>query len=92
MKKILDRLAELVNFEIRKKNETILSFSVKCEISYNEMRKICNRKAKDVKISTIHKICENSDITMVDIFVPNKDIDVVIRYKNDRFRVRIKKC
>ena len=85
-------MSELVNSEIDKRHETILSFSVKCEISYNEMRKICNGTINDIRISTIHKICENSDITMVDIFMPNRDIDIIVRYKDDKFRVKIKKC
>ena len=92
MKKILERLKELVNYEIESTNQTILSFSVRCEVSYNEMRKICNGRAKDIKLSTICKICNNSHIQIADIFIANKDVDVVIRYKNDRFRVRIKKC
>lgn len=92
MKKILERLKELVNYEIESTNQTILSFSVRCEVSYNEMRKICNGRAKDIKLSTICKICNNSHIQIADIFIVNKDIDVIVRYKDDRFRVRIKKC
>lgn len=88
-KEILERLADLVNYEIESTNQTILSFSVKCEISYNEMRKICNRKAKDIKLSTICRICENSSISLTDIFAKNRDIDIIFVHHDETFRFRL---
>lgn len=68
MKNYLEKLQTLVNREISDRGCTIKAFSVKCEVSYEEMRKICNGEINDIKASTVEKICDNSKFSINDIF------------------------
>lgn len=92
MKEILKRLQELVNYEINRTNDTIMSFSVKCEISYQEMRRIVNGTARDIKISTICKICSHTEIKMMDVILTREDLDIIVRYQNERYNVKVRRC
>lgn len=71
MEEYLKRLSDLILMEIGKKNQSCVCFAELCGISRNEMSAIINQKKKDLRLSTIFSICENSDIKMEDIFVKN---------------------
>lgn len=68
MEGILNRLADLVLAEMRKKKCSIRCFAELCGVRPEEMRLLVNREKKDVRISVICKICENSEIRFSDIF------------------------
>ena len=68
MNEIFDRLSFLIIKELEKRNMSCVIFAELCSISRNEMSHILNRKVKDIKLSTIYKICDNSCITIFDIF------------------------
>lgn len=68
MEGILNRLADLILAEINKKDCSITCFAELCGIPRNEMGLIVNRKKKDVRLSVIWNICENSEIRISDVF------------------------
>lgn len=84
MENYLNRLADLILEEIGKKGCSCVLFADLCGISRNEMSNIVNRKIKDIKLSTILKICENSDIKLKDIFGISdfklSDVEVVLKH------------
>ncbi|MCM1325253.1 MAG: helix-turn-helix transcriptional regulator [Bacteroidales bacterium] len=90
MEKYLNRLADLVLEEIGNRNCSCVCFADLCGISRNEMSNIVNRKKNDIKLSTILKICENSQINEDDVFGVNfdvqKDIEVIVRVKGKSHR------
>jgi DNA-binding Xre family transcriptional regulator len=68
MEEILNRLADLILLEMVKKDCSMTCFAELCGIPRNEMGLIVNKKKKDVRLSVIWNICENSDIGFSDIF------------------------
>ena len=72
MEEYLKRLSDLILMEIGKKNQSCVCFAELCGISRNEMSAIINQKKKDLRLSTIYNICENSDIRLEDIFTAKK--------------------
>lgn len=64
---LLRKLADLILLEMGKRNQTCICFAELCGISRNELSAIINRKKTGITLSTICKICENSNIK-VDIF------------------------
>jgi DNA-binding Xre family transcriptional regulator len=95
MEEVLERLQTCVNREIATNNYTIKGFSVRCGISYEEMRLITNGKIKDVRLSTIYQICSNSNIDMMDIFNRN-DIEnifnqITLSCNNTRYGIKLLK-
>lgn len=68
MEKILKKLSEMILEEMRRKNQSCLQFAELCGVGRNIVGDIINGKKKDVKLSTIVKICENSDININDVF------------------------
>lgn len=77
MNEILDRLSILIIQELEKRNISCVVFAELCGISRNEMSHILNRRVKDIKLSTIYKICDNSCITIFDIFgVTDTEYDI----------------
>ena len=64
----LERLRETINKELEKKNMGYTVFADLCGISRRIMADIVNGKKTDIKLSTIVKICENSNICLSDIF------------------------
>lgn len=76
MEKILEKLADLIILETERLGCTYSLFADICNISRNELGNIIERKKKDIKLSTISKICQNSSITFYDIFdcLGEKDI------------------
>lgn len=85
MEKYLNRLADLILEELGNRNCSCVCFADLCGISRNEMSNIINRKKNDIKLSTILKICENSNIKADDVFNVNfdvqKDIEVIVKIK-----------
>lgn len=71
----LNRLSELVLKELGERNCSGVFFADICDISRNELNAIVNKKKKDIKLSTIKKICENSSITYADIFDAHSEMD-----------------
>lgn len=71
--------------ELDKNNCSCICFAELCGISRNEMSNIINRKKNDIKLSTILKICESSDINADDVFGVNfdlqKDMEIIVRIK-----------
>lgn len=68
MEGILNRLADLVLAEMRKRKCSIRCFAELCGVRPEEMRLLVNREKNDVRLSIMWKICENSDIRFSDIF------------------------
>lgn len=75
MEKILEKLADLIILETEQLGCTYSFFADVCNISRNEIGNIVRRKRKDIKLSTILKICKHSNITFPDIFdYSDKDV------------------
>lgn len=53
--------------KIKQRNYTISQMSIICDISYENLHKILTGKRKDISVSTLLKICENSGISILDI-------------------------
>lgn len=68
MEKILNNLADSVLAEIGKMNCTYSYFADFCGISRNEISDIVSRRKNDLRLSTLHKICKNTEVSYVDIF------------------------
>ena len=86
MEEIMERLAILILHEMEKNNQSCLRFSELCGVGKDVVGGIINRKKKDVKLSTIINICENSDIKLEDIFSDtNKENDVIKKINNSYF-------
>lgn len=65
---ISKNLMKLVNSEMERKNFSMRSFAVRCGLSYDEIRKISIGSIAEPRPSTIINICENSDITIYEVF------------------------
>lgn len=68
IEEFLDRLADLILFDMDKRTCTQECFAELCGLSRSEVLRIIHRKKKDINISTIIKIVENSNITYKDLF------------------------
>lgn len=68
MEKFLNKLADLIILELDKRNISCVAFGELCGLSKNQIGEIANRQKRDVRLSTILKICENSDIRIENIF------------------------
>ena len=68
----MERLCMEILNEIHRKNISYTLFADLCGISRKIMADIVNREKEDVKLSTIVKICENSDIKLEDVFLKKK--------------------
>ena len=88
-REILERLCMEILNEIHKQNISYTLFADLCGISRKIMADIVNRNKEDVKLSTIVKICENSDIKLEDIFVshPKEIPDVYIMINGERYNI-----
>lgn len=71
-REILERLCMEILHEIDRKNISYTLFADLCGISRKIMADIVNRNKEDVKLSTIIRICENSNIKLEDIFATKK--------------------
>lgn len=71
-REILEKLCDEILREIHRKNISYTLFADLCGISRKIMADIVNRNKEDVKLSTIVKICENSDIKLEDVFLKKK--------------------
>ena len=71
-REILERLCDEILREIQSKNISYTLFADLCGISRKIMADIVNRNKEDVKLSTIVKICENSNIKLEDLFSKKK--------------------
>lgn len=68
MKKYLRNLRDLVLEKMGEGNYTIMEFSVKCDVSYQELCNIKNGKSHNPMFETVVKICENAGISYADVF------------------------
>ena len=75
MDEYLSRLSDLILSEMELKCCTIREMAIMCDVSEREISAIKNRNKHDIKLSTIEKICENTNITYEDIF-NIKDIEI----------------
>lgn len=64
----MNRLADLILLEMERRSCSATYFSDVCGISKNGLNNILRRKTKDINVSTILKICENSELTLEKIF------------------------
>lgn len=64
----MNRLADLILLEIQRRDCSIECFADICGLSKNEVGNITTRKKKNIYVSTLLKICENSGIKISDIF------------------------
>lgn len=91
---VTERLMGLVNKELLESGYSIKSFSTKCEISYDEMRRIVNGSLVEPKISTIEKICENSTITLSDVLCVDTELDnqtMIVQCSSGKYNLTWKK-
>ena len=83
-----------VQHELYGRNISCTLFSELCGIAKNQIGEIVNRQKKDIKLSTIVKICENSDIQIEDIFcdksneIPLKNAFMII--SGTQYRIELK--
>lgn len=68
MEGILNRLADLILEEMGKTGQSAKCFAELCGVNRNTLGDVINRKGKDVKLSFIWNICENSEIQISDVF------------------------
>lgn len=96
MKKYLRKLSELVLLELGRKNQSCVCFAELCGISRNEVSAIINQKKNDVRLSTIIKICENSDIQIENLFsdfeTENTLNNAIIIIGGKRYIIKLKEC
>ncbi len=64
----MNRIAELILAEMERKSCSAKCFAELCGINRDELGRIINRQKKDVRLSVVWKICENSEIRFSDIF------------------------
>jgi len=99
MEEILEKLSDCVNKEMMDYGYSIREYSLRCDVSYNVMRKICNGRANDLMLSTIGKICANSHFDLDEILGKNTDCKIeklvnrcVLIYNNaDRYSISVRK-
>ncbi len=68
MEGILNRLAELILEEMDRKGCSAKCFAELCGVNRDELGRIINRQKKDVRLSVIWNICENSNIKISEVF------------------------
>lgn len=68
----MEKLCEEILREIERRNISYTRFADLCGISRKIMADIVNRNKEDVKLSTIIRICENSEIKLENIFASEK--------------------
>lgn len=64
----MNRLADLILEEMKRTGRSATCFAELCGVNRNKLGDVINRKGKDVKLSFIWNICENSEIRISDIF------------------------
>lgn len=64
----MNRLADLILAEMDRKGYSAKCFAELCGVNRDELGRIINRKKKDVKMSFIWNVCENSEIRISDVF------------------------
>lgn len=64
----MNRIAELILEEMKRTGRSATCFAELCGVNRNELGRIINRKKKDVRLSFVWDICENSAIRFSDIF------------------------
>lgn len=94
MNEILNRLADLILCELERRNISCLAFGELCGLSKNQIGYIVNRNKTDIKLSTIVKICENSNIQIEHIFCDCKTEKImnnaVILINGSKFKMELK--
>lgn len=68
MEGILNRFADLILEEMERKGCSAKCFAELCGVNRDELGRIINRQKKDVRLSVVWNICENSEIRFSDIF------------------------
>ena len=58
-------------------------FSIICDMSYENLHKILTEKRKDISLSTLIKLCENSGIEICDV------LDLNLKPKNCEIRIKL---
>ena len=58
-----------INEILNKKNKTCYWLAKQCDISQNNMGKICNGETTSIRFDTLEKICKALDCTPNDIFM-----------------------
>lgn len=93
MNEIIDKFAMLILREMEKNNQSCLQFSELCGVGRNIVADIINGKKKDVKLSTIYNICENSDIRLEDIFTAEKrePLETYLVMDGERYLIELHK-
>ena len=97
-KEILKRLCKEILKELERRNISYTYFADFCGISRKIMADIVNQTKTDMKLSTIIKICENSNIRIEDIFsdrerneeIKNRIRNAYIVINGTRFSIELK--
>lgn len=75
MKQYLRRLRQELIKKMNENHWTITQLSIICDISYHSMCNIVNGNMKDINFSTFVKICDNTQISYIDIFdISNQEL------------------
>ena len=76
---------EMIN-QISKNDYTLTQYSIICDISCENLQKIISKKSKDIKLSTLLKICKNSNIELEKIFdYSNEPDEVYVIIKDKKY-------
>lgn len=75
MEEILKNLSEAINEEIRRMDCSYTYFADICGIHRNELSSIIGIKRKDISLSVIVKICQNTEIEYSKIFGYSDDYE-----------------
>lgn len=65
---LMENLRNEILKEMQRSNYSQTKFASICDISYENLCKIIYGKSKDIKVSTLLKICSNSDINFENLF------------------------
>lgn len=95
MKKYFERLSELILMEVNRRNCTFTYFADICEISRDELRHIITCQKNDIRLSTLKKICDNSEFDIEDIFEPRTFEDyistIIVEKDGVKYKIHLEK-
>lgn len=74
MKEFMTRFSNLILLEMERRKCSATYFADICGVSRNEIGAIISKKKRDLKMSTVIKICRGAGLCPADIFSDSKDV------------------
>lgn len=71
----MENLSNLILKKMEEENYTIARFADECGVSERKISDIKNRKANNIELKTLVKICESHDISYADVFGCKIDLE-----------------